>query len=177
VLWLHVIDAVQIVAIFTLIGMLLSKEAKRMVWSREIVVLLCLIAWMGLTTTQAFYIDRAMDQYVKVLKIQILTFMTLLMLTSREKVHLFIWVIVLSLGFYGVKGGIFTILRRCLPSAGPMGISWATTRWPLLVMTIPLMRYSIFRKSASSSRSAWRPEWCSTLAAVGTQSRGYWLHC
>jgi len=73
---------VQIVAIATLIGMLISKEAKRMVWSREIVLLVMFIAWMGLTTTHAFYFEAATVQYEKVIKIQILTFMTLLLLTS-----------------------------------------------------------------------------------------------
>ncbi|MDZ7592151.1 MAG: DUF5935 domain-containing protein [Rubrivivax sp.] len=102
---------VMIVAVATLVGMLASKEVKRMVWSREIVVLLIFVAWMGLTTTQAFYFNLAIEQFEKVVKIQILTFMTLLMLTSRDRVHIFIWVIVLSLGFYGVKGGIFTIVN------------------------------------------------------------------
>jgi len=167
---------VQIVAIFTLIGMLLSKEAKRMVWSREIVVLLCLIAWMGLTTTQAFYVDRAMDQYVKVLKIQILTFMTLLMLTSREKVHLFIWVIVLSLGFYGVKGGIFTILNGgAYRVQGPMGtfIGGNNEMALALVMTIPLMRYLHLQEKRKFIKIGLAAGMVlSTLAAVGTQSRG-----
>ncbi len=109
--FMYDMPVVQIVAITTLIGMLASQGAKRMVWSREVAVLLMFVAWMGLTTIQAPYFDLATVQYVKVIKIQILTFMTLLMLTSRERVHLFIWVIVLSIGFYGVKGGIFTVVH------------------------------------------------------------------
>src|SRR5512139_1834035 len=69
---------VMIVAATTLIGMLASKEAKRMVWSREVWVLLIFVVWMGMTTTQAFYFDLAWVQYEKVVKIQILTFMTLM---------------------------------------------------------------------------------------------------
>ncbi len=134
---------VQIVAITTLIGMLISKEAKRMVWSREIVVLVIFIVWMGITTTQAFYRELAVEQYIKVLKIQILTIMALLLLTTREKVHLFIWVIVLSLGFYGIKGGIFTIVNGGVHRVnGPGGFIGGNNEVALaLVMTIPLMRY------------------------------------
>ena len=134
---------VQIVAIATLIGMLASKEAKRMVWSRETVVLVIFIMWMGITTTQAFYLEAAVDQYIKVMKIQILTFMALLLLTSREKVDLFVWVIVLSLGFYGVKGGVFTIANGgSYRVQGPGGFIGGNNELALaLTMTIPLMRY------------------------------------
>jgi hypothetical protein len=34
-----------------------------------------------------------------------------MLINSRERVHALIWVIALSLGFYGVKGGIFTIVH------------------------------------------------------------------
>nr|HMQ73874.1 DUF5935 domain-containing protein [Rubrivivax sp.] len=40
---------VQIVVLVTLVGMLISKEAKRMVWSREIVTLVLFVIWMGVT--------------------------------------------------------------------------------------------------------------------------------
>lgn len=168
--------AVQIVAITTLIGMLASQEVKRMVWSREIVVLLIFIAWMGVTTTQAVFFDLAMDQYVKVIKIQILTFMTLLMLTSRERVHLFIWVIVLSLGFYGVKGGIFTVLNGgAYRVQGPFGtfIGGNNELALALIMTIPLMRYLQLQEKNKLIRLGLAVGMTLTaLAAVGSQSRG-----
>lgn len=167
---------VQIVAITTLIGMLASQEVKRMVWSREIVVLLVFIAWMGVTTTQAVFFGLAMDQYVKVIKIQILTFMTLLMLTSRERVHLFVWVIVLSIGFYGIKGGIFTVLNGGVYRVqGPIGtfIGGNNELALALIMTIPLIRYlhlqekkRLFRLGLATGMTL------TVLAAVGSQSRG-----
>ena len=109
--FIYSFPVVQLMVVFTLVGMLMSKEAKRMIWSREIALLAIFVAWMGITTTQAFYGALAFDQYIKVIKIQILTVMTLLMLTTPQRVHFFIWVVVMSLSFYGVKGGIFTILN------------------------------------------------------------------
>ena len=166
---------VQIVAIATLIGMLASKEAKRMVWSRETVVLVIFIMWMGITTTQAFYLEAAVDQYIKVMKIQILTFMALLLLTSREKVDLFVWVIVLSLGFYGVKGGVFTIANGgSYRVQGPGGFIGGNNELALaLIMMIPLMRYLQLQ---SPSKWIRRGLVCamalSAIAAIGTYSRG-----
>lgn len=167
---------VQIVAIATLIGMLTSKEAKRMIWSREIVVLVLFIIWMGLTTSTAFYVDLAVAQYVKVMKIQILTFMTLLLLTTQRKVHVFIWAIVLSLGFYGVKGGIFTIVNGgAYRVQGPPGtfIDGNNELALALVMTIPLMRYLHLNERHHLVKLGLAVGmFLTTIAAFGSQSRG-----
>jgi len=167
---------VQIVAIVTLAGMLASKEVKRMIWSREIVMLVIFIVWMSITTTQAFYFELASEQYIKVIKIQILTFMTLLMLNSRQRVHLFIWAIVLSLGFYGIKGGIFTILNGgAYRVQGPVGtfIEGNNELALALVMTIPLMRYLHLQERNQLIKNALAGGMLlSAIAAVGSQSRG-----
>ncbi len=167
---------VQIVAIATLVGMLMSKEAKRLVWSREMTLLVVFVAWMGLTTTQALYQELAIIQYVKVLKIQILTAMTLLMLTSREKVRAFVWVIVLSLGYYGIKGGLFTIAHGGVYRVqGPFGtfIGGNNELALAMTMTIPLMRYLQLEARGKWVRLGLLAGMALTaISAVGSQSRG-----
>ncbi len=167
---------VQIVAIVTLAGMLASNEVKRMIWSREIIILVIFIVWMSITTTQAFYFELASEQYIKVIKIQILTFMTLLVLNSRQRVHLFIWAIVLSLGFYGIKGGIFTILNGgAYRVQGPAGtfIEGNNELALALVMTIPLMRYLHLQERNQLIKNALAGGMLlSAISAVGSQSRG-----
>jgi probable O-glycosylation ligase (exosortase A-associated) len=167
---------VSLVAVTTLVAMLASKEAKRMVWSREIVVLVVFILWMTVTTTQARIQSLAWMQFDKVIKIQILTFMTLVMLNSRERVHMLIWVIVLSLGFYGVKGGIFTILNGgSYRVQGPLGsfIAGNNELAMALVMTIPLMRYLQLNEQDPRIKKGLAAAMLLTaLAAVGSHSRG-----
>lgn len=167
---------VQITVIFTLIGMLVSKEAKRMIWTREIVVLVIFIVWMGITTTTAFYFNAALTQYEKVLKIQILTFMTLVMLTSRQRVDLLVWTIVLSLAFYGVKGGLFTIAKGGVHRVqGPSGtfIGGNNELALAMVMTIPLMRYLHLQAKQHWLKVGLMAGMILTaIAAFGTQSRG-----
>ena len=167
---------VFIVAIITMIGMLIAKEAKRMIWSREIILLLIFLAWMAVTTTQAFFIDLAIDQYIKVIKIQILTFMALLLLTTRERVHVFIWVIVLSLGFYGIKGGIFTIVNGGAYRVQGPETSFIEGNNELalaLIMTIPLMRYLHLQETRHLVKQGLAAAMLLTaIAAVGSQSRG-----
>lgn len=167
---------VQIVAIATLIGMLASREAKQMVWSMEIWVLLIFVVWMGITTTQAVYPILAFEQYEKVVKIQILTFMTLLMLTSRERVHLLVWAIAASIAFYGIKGGIFTIANGGVYRVqGPLGsfIGGNNEMALALVMTIPLLRYLQLHERIRSIRLGLGVSiFLTGIAAVGSQSRG-----
>lgn len=167
---------VMVVALTTLVGMVFSKEKKQMIWSREIIVLLMMIAWMGVTTTQAFFFDLAWEQYIKVIKIQILTFITLMLLTSRDRVHVFVWVIALSLGFYGVKGGIFTILHGGVHRVqGPLGsfIGGNNEMALALVMTIPLMRYLHLQETRKWVKLGLSGAMLLTaIAAIGSQSRG-----
>lgn len=174
--FMYDMPVVQVLAITTLMSMLASKEAKRMVWSREIVVLVVFILWITVTTTQARVPSQAWLQWDKVVKIQILTFMTLLMLTSRERVHIFVWVIVLSLGFFGVKGGIFTIVNGgAYRVQGPSGsfIAGNNELAMALVMTIPLMRYlQLNEQNAWIKRGLGVGMLLTALAAVGSHSRG-----
>jgi probable O-glycosylation ligase (exosortase A-associated) len=168
---------VMITTVFTLVGMLAAKEEpKRIVWSPEVVVLVVFILWMGVTTTQAFNGPAAIEQYIKVLKIQILTIMTLVMLTSRQRIHLFVWVIVLSLGFYGVKGGIFTIMKGGVHRVqGPAGsfIEGNNELALALVMTLPLMRYLQQQEPRRLVKLALNGAILLTIvAAIGSQSRG-----
>jgi probable O-glycosylation ligase (exosortase A-associated) len=167
---------VMVVALTTLVGMVFSKEKTRMIWSREIIVLMIMIAWMGVTTTQAFFFDLALEQYEKVIKIQILTIMTLMLLTSRDKVHIFVWIIALSLGFYGIKGGLFTIAHGgSYRVQGPLGtfIGGNNELALALVMTIPLMRYLHLQETRKWLKLGLAGAMLLTaIAAVGSQSRG-----
>ena len=166
---------VFIVAIVTMIGMLVSKETERIMWSREISILLIFLAWMGVTTTQAFFFDLAVEQYTKVIKIQLLTFMALLLLTTRERIHLFIWIIALSLGFYGVKGGIFTIMHGGVERVqGPGGFIGGNNEIALaMAMTIPLMRYLHLQEPRKLVKLGLVAAMLLTaIATIGSQSRG-----
>lgn len=174
--FMYSMPVVMIVTLATLVGMLMSKEPKRMVWSREIVVLLLFVAWMGVTTSQAFYPHFAAVQYEKVIKIQILTFMTLLMLTTKEKLHWFVAVVAGSLAFYGVKGGIFVLSTAGNYRVwGPAGtfIGGNNEMALALVMTIPLLMYLYLTASRTPIKVglAVAMVLCA-VSAVGSQSRG-----
>lgn len=166
----------QIVALVTMLAMLFSSENKRIPWTRETVVLVMFIAWMCVTTIFAVHGALAQAELIKVLKIQLMTFVTLMLMTNRHRIDLLVWIIVLSLDFYGIKGGIFTLTTGGgYHVRGPQGsfIGGNNEIGLALIMTIPLVRYLHLQ-----AKKVWL-KWglmaamgLSVVAILGTQSRG-----
>lgn len=166
----------MIIAVTTLTGMFFSKEKMRIPWERETVILVVFIAWMGITTIFAVHHDLAVEQYIKVLKIQFMTFVTMMLISDRKRMDWLVWAIVLSLGFYGVKGGIFTLLSGGSSHVvGPPGtfIEGNNELALALVITVPLMRYLQLQTDRRWVSYGLGAAMALTMVAIlGSQSRG-----
>ncbi len=68
------------------------------------------VAWMGITTLNAADQAGAELLYVAALKIHLMAFVTLMLLNTHGRFRLFTIVIVMSVAFFGFKGGVFTFL-------------------------------------------------------------------
>jgi probable O-glycosylation ligase (exosortase A-associated) len=166
----------MIVALTTLVALLFSKEIKKIIWTRETVVLLLFIVWMCFTTIFAMYPTLAQNQLEKVLKIQLMIFVALMVMRSFDRVEALLWVSAASIGFYGFKGGIFTILRGgVFRVQGPPGtfIGGNNEIGLALAMTVPLL-YFMRSRVANPLLKAFMTLWVvlTAFAAIGTQSRG-----
>lgn len=165
-----------IVGIVTMVAFVFSREKKDMIWSRETVVLLIFVGWMLVTTIFALYPSEAWPQFDKVWKIQLMIFLTALIIKERQQLHWMVWVIALSLGYYGVKGGIFTILHGgAFRVHGPAGtfIGENNEIALALVMTVPLIRYLHLQETRTWVKTGLAGAMILTgIAAIGSQSRG-----
>ena len=168
-----------IVALVTLVSMLSSREPKKMPWTRESIVLLIFIAWMLLTTIFAAYPDLAWVHFEKVAKILLMVYVTMILMQSKERINQLVWVVALSLAFYGVKGGLFTIANGgVFHVRGPEGsfIGGDNEMGLALIMTIPLLRYLQLTTRKTWIRYAMIAAMLlSAIAAIGSQSRGAML--
>ncbi len=169
----------QLIAVTTLIGLVTGRQKKLNPWSAESVVLLLLVLWACVTTLFAVNQDAALEGLVKFLKIQLFIFMTLLLISDKKKLDMFIWVVVLSIGYYGVKGGIFTIATGGSARVwGPDGtfIGGNNEVALAMLMTVPLMRYLQSQATRKYARLGLTAAMLLTAAAIlGSQSRGAFL--
>ncbi len=166
----------QVTAIATLLGLLLSRERARISWSLPTQILVALNLWMTVTTLFAIEPAAATDLWLKTIKIQLMTFVTLALINDRKKLHSLIWIIALSLGFYGIKGGVFTLTGGGINQVlGPEGsfFSGNTETGLVLVMVLPLMRYLHLNEARRWLRFGLVAAMLLTgVAILGTQSRG-----
>jgi probable O-glycosylation ligase (exosortase A-associated) len=110
------------------------------------------------------------------LKIQVITFLTVLLITSEDRLKWLIWIIALSIGFYSIKGGLFTIATGGNFRVYGPGNSFIRENNALglaTLMIIPLMYYLWW-----SEKKKWVKNLLlaaivlSAASAVGSQSRG-----
>ncbi len=167
----------EITAIVTLLTLLFNKNApKKIPWTAESVLMLIWLGWMLFTTFFAFYPTLAWEQFDKVWKVLLMTFVTIMLLNKREYIDIFVWVIVLSIGYYGFKGGIFTIVHGGIYNVmGPSQSFWGgrAETGVALMMSLPLMRYLQMQTERRWLNLALGVLMVLTaLAMIGTNSRG-----
>jgi len=100
----------MVIGIATLVGLLFTKERKGVPLRGEMLVVLVLTIYFTITTFYSWVPDSAWIQWEKVMKILLMTFVTTMLIYGRKKIRLLMITIVISIGFYGVKGGVFSIL-------------------------------------------------------------------
>lgn len=115
-----------IVGLATLLGMLLTKGHRRLPVTRETWLLGALLVVFTLSTVFSLFPGLAWPHWFQVLKIFVLTFVTLLLFQDRQRLRWLLLVIVLSYGFYAVKGAVFTVLtggqyRVMMPESSALG--------------------------------------------------------
>jgi len=164
------------VAIATFIGLVLTRDRLRIPITPVTVVLVLFVLWMCATTFTAFNVDESLQMLNRVVKIQVMVLVTIAVLQTRRHGEYFVWVIVLSLGFYGIKGGAFTLLTGGeFRVWGPPGtfIEGNNELALALIMTIPLMRYlQLVAKQRWIRIGLGVAMILSAAAALGTYSRG-----
>jgi probable O-glycosylation ligase (exosortase A-associated) len=132
-----------VIAVATLFGWLCSKERKRFTPDALPWMLLIWFAWMTVTTIAAPVQEVAWHYWNEVLRILVPVLLSFVLLTNRARIQGMIWVIVISIGFYGIKGGGFALLGHGGVINGPPGTMMGDNNSVALavVMQIPLVFY------------------------------------
>jgi probable O-glycosylation ligase (exosortase A-associated) len=166
-----------VIGVATSAAWLFSREPKALPWHPLVLLLAIFAAWVSFTTLFAIYPDPAQWKWDRTIKILLLNgFVTLGLITTRGRLDALIWVIVLSLGFFAVKGAVFTLLTGGIYRLqGPPGSFIADNNQfgMALLMTLPLVRYLQLTAQSRWVRLALGVAIVGFLVAVlGTYSRG-----
>jgi putative inorganic carbon (hco3(-)) transporter len=160
----------------TLLSLAWNRGQVRLPKDLSVVLLITFVLWTCFTTSQAINVDFSADTLWITIKIQLMTLVCVAALRERKHIEYFIWVNVLSLGFYGAKGGLFGILTGGNYRVwGPTGsyIEGNNELGLSLVMIIPLMNYLRLVSTRRWVRNLLLAMMLlSVVAVVSTQSRG-----
>ncbi len=99
------------VALVTVATWLVSGEKRR--WPGDALpwLMVALVAWMSLNSLFAVEPDWSWPLWERTVKIYAFIFLCLAMVNSKARIHAMVWVMVISIGFFGAKGGLFTVLK------------------------------------------------------------------
>lgn len=160
----------------TLIGLFITKDRRDYNWSREGKMLMVFMAWCTITLPNSFLFDESLELWKRVMKIDLMILVSMVLLHTKRHIILLAWVLVVSIGFYGIKGGAFTI------ATGGSYRVWGPENTYIegnnevalaIVMVIPLMRFLQMQMQQAWAKHTMTV--CMVLmaaSALGSHSRG-----
>lgn len=163
------------IAACTLVGLFITKEKQNPFMGAPVWLVLAFTLWVTITLPFSIFFDSSYPLWERSMKIFLMLFVTLALITNRPRLDVFIWINVVSLGYYGIKGGIFTIATGGNHRVwGPGGFIEGNNEVALAVISvIPLMRYLQLRLTNRYAIMAMTASMgLSAVMALGTQSRG-----
>jgi probable O-glycosylation ligase (exosortase A-associated) len=97
------------IAAVTMLGLFTSREPKRMPVTPVTVLMLIFATWMTLTSFFALEPNLVWREWDRVMKTFVMVIITIMVINNQKDLKIFAWVVALSLGLFGLKGGLFTI--------------------------------------------------------------------
>jgi probable O-glycosylation ligase (exosortase A-associated) len=165
-----------IVGATTIVAWVASRESKYPPAQPPVYWLIGFALWITLSTWFALVPGDALAKWQQAIKILLMTLVTMCMITTRMRIQALIWVVVASLGFYGVKGGLFSIMTGGIwrvwgPQASFIGDNNSLAL--ALLMILPLIRHLQAVSTQAWVRAGlWAAAGLTVLAILGTYSRG-----
>ena len=163
-----------VAAIF--LGVIFSSEKKRIPVNSTTVLLFIFFLWTTFTLLFAVYPRYSVEYWGEFAKIVLLSYLTLTIVNSMERLHALAWIVVIALGFYTIKGGIFVLISAGNyqvfgPPTTPFVESNGMAR--ACIMMFPLAFYLYLQSANRAVRiGALGAVGLTILSMIGTGSRG-----
>jgi probable O-glycosylation ligase (exosortase A-associated) len=165
-----------IVAATTLLCWLFSAEPKRFRFDLVLGIFVLLGVYYTVTTLTSLSPDLSFILWDRTVKSMVLALVVSAVIINRVRIDSVIWVIVISLGYFGIKGGGFTLLLQGSSHVfGPPDSPIADNNHLALALcvSLPLMNYLFGVTRARLVKLGLAGTMgLTTLAVLGTYSRG-----
>jgi len=168
----------MVIGAATLLAWLFSAERKR--WTPDALpwAILVWFLWMTVTTIAAPVPEVAWDYWSRVIRALVPIFLACVLLTNRARIHGMVWVVVIGIGYYAARGGVYVLTGNSGVILGPASteIFDNNTLALAVVMQLPLVYYLW-----SHTRLAWLRFGLAVaipleiLMVFGSHSRGSWI--
>jgi probable O-glycosylation ligase (exosortase A-associated) len=164
----------------TVIALLFNwKDRMRWRWTPVTLAWALLVAWFLGMSLFALYPELAAAEISRTWKIQLMVLITYFIVRDRRGIDLMVWVIVMSIGFYGFKGGLFTLATggRFMVWGPPGTFLEGNNEIALaLTMMLPLLWY-LSRQATNQwlKRALMLGFVLCLVSVVGSYSRGAYL--
>jgi putative inorganic carbon (hco3(-)) transporter len=164
-------------ALVTLLALMTTKQRRPIPINALVVTYILFFVWMSITAfTSLNPTDIVWEQWVTIIKIHLMVFVTAALVYEKTSINYMVMIIVGSIAYFGVKGGIFTIITggQYLVWGPPGSVIEGNNELGLaLVMIIPLMVYLYTQYQHTFIRLGILFSIVSCMVAVlGTHSRG-----
>jgi len=160
----------------TVAGLLFARDRKPIPWNTQLVLMAVLLAYFTFTTLFAWVPDLAWEKWSLVTKVIVMVILATMVIHGRDRIRWLLTVVALSVGYYGIKGGIWVFATGGVYSVRGPDAGFMTMNNGIgigLLMVVPIM-LALVREQ----RHKWQ-RWgfglaaaLSTVSIVFTYSRG-----
>lgn len=166
-------------AVVTILGTVFTGQIRPIPLRSTTWLLFLLLGYVTLTTNTALSGAAAWIEWNRFSRILFMCFVAMMLLQDRKRLEAFLWVCMASIGFYGVKGGIFSLATGGQYRVwGPDGSFIAGNNELALaeLMILPLLLYFARQAVAGWKRKAlWVCFILTLLSILFSYSRGAFL--
>jgi probable O-glycosylation ligase (exosortase A-associated) len=170
----------QLAAAATLVLVAVTAKKQKLPFNALTGTWLALVVWMSVTSLFSLAPEgQTLERWIFVMKIQLMMFVSLMLVRTAQELRFLVYVVTLSLAYFGIKGGIFTLMtgggaRVWGPGASLLGGNNELAVG--LVMIVPFLYW--MRQTIDHKWGKWikigltAAIVLSAFAILGTQSRG-----
>jgi len=163
-------------AVLTGLAWVASKDRKLIPANPFTILLLIFAGWATLSTYFALDRAHALPIWDRTLKTVVLVLAVTMLADSRVRLQALIWMIAVSLGYYAVKGGVFTLVgggRNHVFGPESSMIEDNNSLGLALIVLLPLLNYLRLTSAKALARAGLTAAIVLALVAIlGTYSRG-----